>query len=202
MIRAAVTDFRRRWDWQTVRSLGGGMLRNYGAHRIDQLMEFSGPAEPEVHCRLDRVLASGDAEDFVRLSMSAPDAPLLEVDIFMNSAFDLPEWLVLGDRGSLMSGARGSEEPMRWRVVRNFDALPPHQAETGPAAGREYSLEKLQFDEFSVVPKEEFEEANLAFYRGLHPALREGRPVPVSSGSVRRRMLVIDQALREQARLR
>jgi scyllo-inositol 2-dehydrogenase (NADP+) len=202
LIRAAVTDFRRRWDWQTVRALGGGMLRNYGAHRIDQLLEFSGPSEPAVHCRLDRVLASGDAEDFVRLSMSAPDAPLLEVDIFMNCAFALPEWLVLGDRGTLLSGARGSEEPMRWKVARGFDALPPHQAETGPAAGREYSTEKLAFDEFQAVPKEEFEDSDPAFYRALHGALREGRPAPVSSASVRRRMLVIEQAAREQAGLR
>jgi len=202
LIRATVTDFRRRWDWQTVRAMGGGMLRNYGAHRIDQLMEFSGASEPAVHCRLDRVLASGDAEDFVRLSMSAPDAPLLEIDIFMNCAFSLPEWLVLGDRGTLLSGARGSVEPMRWKVVRGFDSLPPHQADTGPAAGREYSLEKLEFDEFQTVPKEEFEEADLAYYRALHAALRAGRPVPVSSASVRRRMLVIEQAAKEQAGLR
>ncbi len=202
MVRATVTDFRRRWDWQTVRALGGGMLRNYGAHRIDQLMEFSGPSEPEVRCRLDRVLASGDAEDFVRLSMSAPDAPLLEVDIFMNCAFGLPEWLVLGDRGTLMSGSRGNSDPMRWRVVRGFEALPPHEADPGPAAGREYKLEKLEFDEFSATPEKEFEDSNPAFYRALFPALREGRPVPVSSRSVRRRMLVIDQALKEQDKLK
>ncbi|HOX06028.1 MAG TPA: Gfo/Idh/MocA family oxidoreductase [Planctomycetota bacterium] len=202
MVRAAVADFRRRWDWQTVRSMGGGMLRNYGAHRIDQLMEFSGPAEPAVHCRLDRVLASGDAEDFVRLSMSAPDAPLLEVDIFMNCAFDLPEWLVLGDRGTLLSGPRGNSDPMRWKVVRGFDALPGHRPDLGPAAGREYSTEKLAFDEFQAVPNQEFEDSDLAYYRALHGAIRGGRPAPVSSASVRRRMLVIEQAAREQAGLR
>ena len=202
LVRAAVCDFRRRWDWQTVRSLGGGMLRNYGAHRIDQLMEFSGAAQPQVCCRLDRVLASGDAEDFVRLSLSAPDAPLLEMDIFMNCAFELPEWLVLGDRGSLLGGARGKQDPMRWRVVRGFEALPRHEPDPGPAAGRLYQQEKLEFDEFESVPGQEFGDADLAFYRDLHAALRSGAPLAVTSASVRRRMLVIERCLEEQARLR
>jgi predicted dehydrogenase len=202
LVRAAVADFRRRWDWQTVRSLGGGMLRNYGAHRIDQLMEFSGAAHPEVCCRLDRVLSSGDAEDFVRLSLSAPDAPLLELDIFMNCAFELPEWLVLGDRGSLLGGARGKQDPMRWRVVRGFEQLPRREVDLAPVPDRSYKQEQLEFDEFESVPGQEFEDADLAFYRALRPALGQGAPVPVTSASVRRRMLVIERCLEEQAKLR
>ena len=197
LVRATVADFRRRWDWQTVRALGGGMLRNFGAHRLDQVMEFAGASEPEVFCRLDRALASGDAEDFVRVSLAAPDAPLLEVDIFMNCAFELPEWLVLGDRGSLIGGGGKGRGAIRWKTVRGFDRLPRREVDVRPVPDRSYSQETLEFDEFSAVPNDEFGDADLEVYRRLFAALRGGGPVPVTTASIRRRMLVIDQCLRK-----
>lgn len=209
MIRVSWSFFRRRWDWQTVQALGGGMLLNYGAHRLDQIMEFAGPGDPEVFCKLDRALSSGDAEDFVRISLAAPGWPLLEVDIFMNCAYELPEWLVLGDRGTLLGGG-GNRQPITWRVVRGGDALPRHDVDLTPVADRSYSQEKLTFDEHSAVAEDEFETPNVAFYRALRPALtarQAGRPgcpgdPPVTTASVRQRMAILDRCLKERAKLR
>lgn len=193
LVRSSWCMYRRRWDWQTVRGLGGGALRNAGAHFLDLVMEFSGSAEPAVSCHLARVLASGDAEDFVKLVLSAPDAPLLEVDIFANCAIPQPEWLVLGRRGSLVAGEREAS----WRTVRGFESLPRREVDLSPVADRSYSQEKLEFDEFSWRASPDELDYDRAFYEALHAALRGGAALPVGIAEVRRRMAIIDRCLRE-----
>src|SRR5205085_3223620 len=39
-IRAYVSSFSRRNDWQTLAKNGGGLLNNHGAHTIDQLLNL------------------------------------------------------------------------------------------------------------------------------------------------------------------
>jgi predicted dehydrogenase len=192
-IRWEGMSYRRRWDWQTVRGLGGGALRNTGIHMLDQMMEFSGEAEPEVHCRMDNVLSSGDAEDWVQLILTAPDAPTMEIDIFSNCTFPRSGWLVLGRKGSLTSS--GGE--VRWKVVSGFEDLPERKLDLNPTADRSYNSEQLEFEEFTWKPEESrMLGANLAFYRDLYAQLREGAARKITLAGVRRRMAVVDRCLR------
>lgn len=197
-IRACAAQFTRRWDWQTVKELGGGMLRNHGVHLLDMLMEFAGPGEPELFCKMDRMLCAGDAEDWVQLVLKAQDWPTLEVDVFMNSAYPLPRWLALGQKGSLIADGAG----LRWKTVRGFDALPEMRLDLGPAAERKYSTEKLEFDEFTWTKPAAPEGLHgapdvRAFYDGLYAHLRTGAPQPVTLEGIRRRMKIIDTCLRK-----
>jgi predicted dehydrogenase len=192
-IRVEGMGYRRRWDWQTVKDLGGGTLRNTGIHTLDALMEFSGEAEPEVFCKMDNVLSSGDADDWVQLILKAPDAPTMEIDLFSNCAYPRGGWLVLGQKGTLVA----DDEDVRWKVARGFDRLPERKLDLAPTADRSYNREKLEFDEFSWNSKEAGRvPGEVAFYRDVYAHLREGAAQKITLASVRRRMVVVDYCIK------
>ncbi len=112
MIKRAWSGFDRRTDWQAFRAHGGGMLNNYGAHMIDQLLYLSHSPVRRVVCSLRSVVTRGDADDVVKLLMETSDGLLLDLDITMAAAQPLPAWHVFGSRGSALL----DEHEGCWRV--------------------------------------------------------------------------------------
>jgi predicted dehydrogenase len=198
-IRCTGMGYRRRWDWQTVKERGGGTLRNTGIHMLDALMEFSGPSDPEIFCKMDNVLSSGDAEDWVQLVLKAPDAPTMEIDLFSNCTYPQSGWLVLGQKGSLMTAGR----EMKWKVVKDFDSLPPRPLDLTPTPDRGYNSEKLEFEEFTWTEPQGHKEPGaprpetMGFYNDVHAHLRGGAAQKITLESVRRRMKVVDYCLKK-----
>lgn len=81
--------FVQRNDWQAFLSQGGGMLNNYGAHFLDQLLFIGGDKKVnKLHCETARLLSVGDAEDFVVVTMRGGSGILYRMDI--NMAHPLP----------------------------------------------------------------------------------------------------------------
>jgi predicted dehydrogenase len=71
-VRRALFNFARRDDWQSLRRYGGGMLNNYGAHAIDQVLQLIGYDIRRVFCNLRLVASLGDADEgFVPLERLA-----------------------------------------------------------------------------------------------------------------------------------
>ncbi|MES2464239.1 MAG: Gfo/Idh/MocA family oxidoreductase, partial [Armatimonadota bacterium] len=109
-IRMAYHGFSRRWDWQTLKSFGGGQLNNNGPHPIDQALVFladqgvTDSADIDVVADLRNTLSSGDAEDHVRLTLRAPKfpkAPTIDIEFFATCAYPQDSWLVMGTSGGL-----------------------------------------------------------------------------------------------------
>ena len=75
--------YNRRWDWQTCLEYGAGSLYNTGPHPVDQALDLLDYREgmPGIFCKMDRVNTFGDAEDYVKLILTAPDRPLIEVEL-------------------------------------------------------------------------------------------------------------------------
>jgi predicted dehydrogenase len=68
-IKKTYSCYRRRNDWQALRLNYGGMLFNYGAHYVDQLMHIANfPSLCDVHCHLWAAATRGDADDVVKVS--------------------------------------------------------------------------------------------------------------------------------------
>lgn len=88
-LRATNYNYSRRDDWQSQRKFGGGMIGNYGAHFIDQLLYLSHSKVTNLQCQVRRVLSIGDAEDVVHVLMETENGMLLDVDI--NQAAALPQ---------------------------------------------------------------------------------------------------------------
>ena len=69
--------FARRWDWQTLQACCAGSVFNSGPHPIGQaldLLEWDKNVRVEF-CDLRTVLTSGDAEDYGKIILSAPNKP-------------------------------------------------------------------------------------------------------------------------------
>ena len=100
-IRRSVYSFVRRNDWQSFTAQGGGMLNNYGAHFLDQLLFLGGENKAvALHCETARLLSGGDAEDFVSVVMRGEKNILYRLEINMAAACSVPDIEIYGTRGS------------------------------------------------------------------------------------------------------
>ena len=104
-IRVNLHFFRRRWDWQTLLGLGGGTLFNDGTHVVDQVLLLVEQELPNIFCRLAHTpLSLGDAEDYVKIVLSGPAAPVIDLEFSNACAYPGDQWLIMGTRGSLAGG--------------------------------------------------------------------------------------------------
>jgi predicted dehydrogenase len=190
LVRIAWHWFRRRWDWQTLKAFGGGSLNNDGSHVVDQALLLFGDAEPQLFCRMDRTpLTAGDAEDHVKVVLSAPGAPTIDLEFTNANAYPQPRWLVMGTQG----GLTGSGEQLRWRYV-DPALLPARAVSTEPTPDRSYNREELAWvEETCDLSKEVYTDSNKRLYADLYRTLREGAPLAVTPGSIARQIALLDR---------
>lgn len=188
-VRIMANGFGRRWDWQCLREFGGGVLNNTGPHFLDHLLQLIGPGEPEIFCHMDRALASGDAEDYVKLLLRIEGAPLGELEISRACAYPQDTWLIQGASGTL----RGSTSELHWKYV-DFSTMPPRPVDRTPTAGRSYNSEKLEFieDSWKLTEDDPNADTHRSFYRDLYQTLTAGAPLVVTPESVQRQLHVIE----------
>ncbi len=98
-VRRGMFGFVRRNDWQSLRKFGGGMLNNYGAHALDQVLQLVGYDVRRVFCGLRRVASLGDAEDVVKIVIETKRGLIGEVDINQACAQSLYALEVIGTTG-------------------------------------------------------------------------------------------------------
>ena len=112
MLKRGRSDYYRRNDWQAFSRYGGGMLNNYGAHYIDELLYLTGEPAKSVTCALRTVASLGDAEDVVKAVIETESGVILDVDINMAAAHPLRPWHILGTHGSIVM----TEDEAAWHV--------------------------------------------------------------------------------------
>jgi predicted dehydrogenase len=191
-IRIALHTYGRRWDWQTLRRFHGGELNNVASHFVDQALVLMGECDLRVACWTDRALTCGDTEDHVKVCLSAPGRPLVEVEVSYACSLPQDRWLVMGTHGTLA----GNAGELRWQVS-NLDQLPPRTPDPAPTPDRSYNDEDYQWTPSSWKRPADEPSESVHFYRDLHDALRAGRQPPVSPQSVRRQIAVLDECRRQ-----
>lgn len=150
MIRHARSAFTRRHDWQALKKYGGGMLNNYGAHSIDQVLYLCGERVARVHAAVRAVATLGDADDVVKILMETESGVVLDMDINMAVAYPLPAWYICGTHGTAVA----TNEPPGFRV-RFYD--PARLPDAGvqedlAAADRRYgNTETIPWQEQSIL---------------------------------------------------
>jgi len=104
--------FARRWDWQTLQKKLAGNAYNPGPHPIGiayGLLDFDKAAKV-VYSRLAKTeLSSGDAEDYVKMLISAPNKPLVDIEISSADAFSNYNVKIQGSKGGLKATAEKCE---------------------------------------------------------------------------------------------
>jgi scyllo-inositol 2-dehydrogenase (NADP+) len=196
-IRICWHGFARRWDWQTVRSCGGGALNNNGPHLLDHAMELFGNGEPEVWAETRRCLCSGDAEDHLKAVIYAAGHPT--IDIELSSIFPFPQdrWLVCGSKG----GLHGTGSKLEWKWV-DFSTMPERKVELASTPDRSYNYEPLVWHEDSWQAESKADAGSgaapavqqvITLYSSLYRTIREGVAQEITPESVRQRVALMEK---------
>jgi predicted dehydrogenase len=112
MIRRNWFEYSRRSDWQSLKKFGGGMLSNYGSHFLDQLFYLTEYKSRSVNCIHRNLISPGDAEDFVKVLIETENRTILDVEVNLASAHQLPSWQILGKYGSIVL----EDETQSWKL--------------------------------------------------------------------------------------
>jgi predicted dehydrogenase len=197
MIKSSFSGFSRRWDWQTLQDHNGGNLLNTGSHPMDQALQLIGTdAMPKVFCLMDRAVTWGDAEDHVKVVLTRPGRPTIDLEISSCNAYNLYTYQVWGTQGSLT----GTTDHLEWKWFDPAQAPKQHLIEE-PLPGPSYCTETLPWRTGSWdAPKGDldmFDTMAKSFYENLHAALTEGAPLAVPMEHVRLQIAVIEECHRQ-----
>lgn len=185
-IHRGVYRYVRRNDWQSLRKNGGGMLNNYGAHYIDQLISLS-DASPiaEVNCKLWAIATRGDADDVVKAWIKKESGQLLDVQINQASAHDMPTWHICGQYGTAIRAGNAFN-------VRYYDP-----AEAAPLFVIEGAAPDRSYDNRDRLPWREREfpitrDKQRDFYANIHDVIVNGAAPYIPVEESRELMRVMD----------
>jgi predicted dehydrogenase len=195
MIRHARSAYTRRNDWQALKKYGGGMLNNYGAHSIDQVVHLCGEKVKRIHAAIRAVATLGDADDVVKILMETETGVVLDVDFNMAVAYPLPAWFICGTYGTAIA----TQDPRGFRV-RYYD--PARLPDAGvredlAAAERRYgNTESIPWQEESVL-LEDFEP--IRYYDRVYDYFARAAEPFVPIAETREVMRIIEEARRSSA---
>ncbi len=205
-ISIAFNGFSRRWDWQCLQSYNGGNLLNTGPHPLDQALQlFGDDVEPEVTCIMDRANTFGDAEDYVKLILKAPQHPVIDLEISSCCAYPSFNYNVQGTNGGLKS----SMDHMDWKYFKPGE-VPKQSLISTPLMNEDgtpkYCSEQLNwYEESWNTPEEQkdlFSTMSKTFYEMLYRTLAEGMKLEITPAQVRRQIAVIEECHRQNPLLK
>lgn len=187
LIRMGRHGYQRRSDWQTLRRMGGGQLNNWGAHVLDQGLLLLDGEYSDIFADLQHTVSAGDAEDHVKVVLRGRSGTVLDVEITSAYAYPAPDWQIMGKYGSLT----GTTGHLEWKYY-DPSALPELTADDGPAAGRSYGRREDIPWQIEAADIKAAEDITVTYYNRLYATLREGAPLLVTPGSVRKQIALFD----------
>jgi predicted dehydrogenase len=217
-VNIAFNGFSRRWDWQTLQEFNGGNLLNTGPHPLDQALELFGSGMPKVLCFMDRVNTVGDAEDHVKMILSGPGRPTIDLEISSACAYPCYTYNIYGSRG----GLKGSTSAMEWRYFKPSEARKLKLVKTPLASsdgipaycdGVKPDNLKWHVDAWPVSTKPGKKPEGVykahnprmdmsgAFYTMLYKALTKKAPLTITPEQVRRQIAVIEECQRQNPQI-
>lgn len=140
------SNFARRWDWQCSQRMYGGEMLNTAPHPVDQALDLLNSDDmPNVFSVLKRINNTGDAEDFVKLILTLPGKPLIEIEVNHCDAYSDHIYRVCGSKGSL----RSTMSEIKWKY---YDDKPIPELILDPIRGADgiqpaYCSETLEWHE-------------------------------------------------------
>lgn len=102
-INICYNSFSRRWDWQTLQKKCAGSTYNTGPHPIGMglgFLDFDKETKI-VYSKLDTALTCGDADDYAKILITAPNKPLIDIEMSSIDAYSDYNIKVQGTKGTL-----------------------------------------------------------------------------------------------------
>lgn len=175
-IKLARNQYDRRRDWQTLHEFGGGQLLNWGPHIIDHSLRFCEGSYDILYSNLQHIAAGGDCEDHIKIVFSGKNGRIVDMEISGGCALPVPEYMVYGSKGSLVSESDG----FRIRYLDPENKLSPVVSSPAtPGDGQSFgSGETLVWKE-EVIPFERNGDIS-RIWEALYNAIRFNVPHPVT----------------------
>jgi predicted dehydrogenase len=169
-------EFMRRNDWQTLRRMNGGLLRNHGTHWIDLALYVIGEPVTDVWGDCKLISSAGDAEDHAKILFRTESGCLVDITCSCACKVDgkVPLFVMYGTAGTLVSDS-DDQFTLEW-----FD--PAAQEPVGVDLGQQpkYSGEKIELTEEIIDVRET--DTGGSYYDNVVEVLRRGgRPRVVLS---------------------
>ena len=195
MIKRARSDYNRRNDWQALKKNGGGMLNNYGAHHIDQLLCLANSAVERITCSMHRIASIGDAEDVVKAVMETQNGVMLDLDINMAAAEPIPSWMVFGSHGTITLKKAGNREVFHVRYFNESELgeLLLHSELAAPKRSYDNFEEIRWHEEEILVPLEE----SIDFYDKCYEYFALGEKPFIPVAETREVMRIINECRKD-----
>ena len=142
----------------------------------------------------------GDAEDYVKLILTAPNRPLIDLEITSADAYPLFTYKIQGTKGTL----KGNMSKIDWKYFKPEEA--PEQkliretlTQGEPDFLPAYCSEKLTWYEetWNGDAMSPFTFAVRKYYDTVYAHLTEGKPLVVTIDQVRQQIAVINEAHRQ-----
>ena len=144
---------------------------------------------------LNRILTSGDADDYGKIILKTPNKPVVDIEVNSVDAYASEfTFKICGSKGTLLS--TNSEYKMKY--VEDFSAYPERpvirtflQKEDGTPA---YCSEKLDFkEEADKLVGSAFDYGTNVFYHMLYRSVMEGAPLDITPEMAAKVIAVIEQ---------
>ncbi|MBR5519528.1 MAG: Gfo/Idh/MocA family oxidoreductase [Clostridia bacterium] len=202
-VSIAYNGFARRWDWQTLQEKMGGSVYNTGPHPIGLAVDLLGYDNVTVaYSKLDTVLTSGDANDFAKIILTAPNKPLADVEIHSNDAYDSYRIKLYGSKGTYRCTTSNYEmkyivdgenepKPLIYDTLRGEDGTPLYcsenlimHEENGKFEGSAFdvaveSFYNMLFDTLTTGAELLIKPENVAKLIGVIETIHAQNPLPV-----------------------
>ena len=188
--------FARRWDWQTLQKKMGGNAFNTGPHPLGMALGFLGFDKywKVAFSRLKHTpMSSGDADDYCKVILTAPQKPVVDVEINNTDAFPGYTIKIQGTRGTFKCSTAAYE--MKYIVDGEN---PERKAEEGfledEDGNPKYCGENLVSHSLSgEYEGTAFDIGTEKFYEDLYYKITEGREMYVTLETIRHVVSLIGQ---------
>jgi len=150
----------------------GGVLHEFGSHRIDQMLVLAGEFPYEVSAIMENPLAKDYSFGWFDISMRFKNAPPMEVGILPSEGYVFPCWYIKGEKGWWVQDWCDRTEDLFQKIQKKS------------RLGYDYLPEFLQ-----VKPK------TPSFYRNLYEVIREGKELMVRPEESRNGIRVMELAV-------
>lgn len=132
----------RRWDWQTTQLRMGGGIYNTGPHPIGYALGFLDFDDnvKVAFSKLDTALTSGDSDDYAKIILTAPEKPVVDIEVISVDAYPSATIKIIGSKGTYKSDmskyemkyivdGENPERPVVLEPIRNDENLPAYCGE-------------------------------------------------------------------------
>jgi len=86
------------------------------------LLYITDSTAEKISCNLRKIATLGDADDVVKANIVTSNGIILDIDINMAAAYPLPQWIIMGKRGTAVyEGESRSEGVFKVKYYREED---------------------------------------------------------------------------------